>query len=149
LPALHLCNMLGESTMTDYFKITLPEDDINAISNLGLAHLGDAVFEIMVRTWMCEHGYAKSSNLHKMTVQRVSAPAQAKAVEIILPSLTDRENAVYKRGRNTRVNSVPHRATIGEYHAATGLETLFGWLYLRGETERLNELFALIMKEEV
>ena len=149
MPALHLCNMLGESTMTDYFKITLPEDDINAISNLGLAHLGDAVFEIMVRTWMCEHGYAKSSNLHKMTVQRVSAPAQAKAVEIILPSLTDRENAVYKRGRNTRVNSVPHRATIGEYHAATGLETLFGWLYLHGETERLNELFALIMKEEV
>ena len=134
--------------MTDYFNITLPEDDINAISNLGLAHLGDAVFELMVRTWLCEHGYAKSSNLHKKTVQRVSAPAQAKAVEIIMPVLTDRETAVYKRGRNTRVNSVPNRATIGQYHAATGLETLFGWLYLHGETARLNELFALIMKEE-
>ena len=134
--------------MTDYFNITLPEDDINAISNLGLAHLGDAVFELMVRTWLCEHGYAKSSNLHKKTVQRVSAPAQAKAVEIIMPVLSDRETAVYKRGRNTRVNSVPNRATIGQYHAATGLETLFGWLYLHGETARLNELFALIMKEE-
>ena len=134
--------------MTDYFNITLPEDDINAISNLGLAHLGDAVFELMVRTWLCEHGYAKSSNLHKKTVQRVSAPAQANAVEIIMPVLTDRETAVYKRGRNTRVNSVPNRATIGQYHAATGLETLFGWLYLHGETARLNELFALIMKEE-
>ena len=134
--------------MTDYFNITLPEDDINAISNLGLAHLGDAVFELMVRTWLCEHGYAKSSNLHKKTVQRVSAPAQAKAVEIIMPVLSERETAVYKRGRNTRVNSVPNRATIGQYHAATGLETLFGWLYLHGETARLNELFALIMKEE-
>ena len=134
--------------MTDYFNITLPEDDINAISNLGLAHLGDAVFDLMVRTWLCEHGYAKSSNLHKKTVQRVSAPAQAKAVEIIMPVLSDRETAVYKRGRNTRVNSVPNRATIGQYHAATGLETLFGWLYLHGETARLNELFALIMKEE-
>ncbi len=135
--------------MTDYFKISLPEDDINAISNLGLAHLGDAVFELMVRTWHCERGFAKSSNLHKMTVKRVSAPAQAKAVEIILPVLSDREAAVYKRGRNTRVNSVPNRATIGEYHAATGLETLFGWLYLHGETDRLNELFEMIMKEEI
>ena len=134
--------------MTDYFKITLPEDDINAISNLGLAHLGDAVFELMVRTWLCQHGLAKSSNLHKMTVKHVAAPAQAKAVEIILPHLTDKEAAVYKRGRNTRVNSVPNRATIGEYHAATGFETLFGWLYLHGRTERLNELFAMIMKEE-
>lgn len=133
--------------MTDFFKITLPEDDINAISNLGLAHLGDAVYELMVRTWLCAHGYAKSSNLHKMTVKRVAAPAQAKAVEIILPHLTDREAAAYKRGRNTRVNSVPNRASIGEYHAATGLEALFGWLYLHGETERLNELFELIMKE--
>ena len=84
-----------------------------------------------------------------MTVKRVSAPAQAKAVEIILPVLSDREAAVYKRGRNTRVNSVPNRATIGEYHAATGLETLFGWLYLHGETDRLNELFEMIMKEEI
>ena len=134
--------------MTDFFKITLPEDDINAISNLGLAHLGDAVYELMVRTWLCAHGYAKSSNLHKMTVKRVAAPAQAKAVEIILPHLTDRETAAYKRGRNTRVNSVPNRASIGEYHAATGLEALFGWLYLHGETERLNELFELIMKED-
>lgn len=134
--------------MTDYFKIILPEDDINAISNLGLAHLGDAVFELMVRTWLCEHGYGKSSNLHRLTVQHVAAPAQAKAVEKIRPFLTDRENSVYKRGRNTRVNSVPNRATIGEYHAATGLETLFGWLYLHGETERLNTLFEIIMKED-
>lgn len=135
--------------MTDYFKITLPEDDINAISNLGLAHLGDAVYELMVRTWLCKSGLAKSSNLHKMTVKHVSAPAQAKAVEKILPHLTDREAAAYKRGRNTRVNSVPNRASIGEYHAATGLEALFGWLYLHGETERLNELFELIIKEDL
>ena len=135
--------------MTDYFKIKLSEDDINAISNLGLAHLGDAVFELMVRTWLCEKGYAKSSNLHKMTVKRVSAPAQAKAAELIFPSLSDKEAAVYKRGRNTRVNSVPNRASIAEYHAATGIETLFGWLYLHGETERLNELFELIMKEDI
>ena len=134
--------------MTDYFSVEMSEDSINAVSNLGLAHLGDAVYELMVRTWLCKEGHVRSAELHRLTVRHVSAPAQARAAESILPILDDTERGVYKRGRNTRVNSVPSRATIGEYHAATGLEALFGWLYLHGRTERLNELFDIIVREE-
>ena len=120
---------------------------LGTISNLGLAHMGDAVYEILVRTWLCTHGRVTAKGLHKETVGYVAAPAQAKAVEKILPLLTEEENAVYKRGRNTRVNSVPQRANLSEYHAATGLEALFGWLYLRGEIERVEQLFEIIMEE--
>ena len=120
---------------------------LSAISNLGLAHMGDAVYEMLVRTWLCTHGRVTSKGLHRETVGYVAAPAQAKAVEKILPLLTEEEAAVYKRGRNTRVNSVPQRANLSEYHAATGLEALFGWLYLRGEIERVEELFQIIMEE--
>ena len=134
--------------VTDYFSVKMPEEGINSISNLGLAHLGDAVYELMVRTWLCELGHGRSSQLHRLTVRHVSAPAQARAAEKLLPYLDDGEKSVYKRGRNTRVNSVPSRATIGEYHAATGLEALFGWLYLHGQTARLNELFDIIISEE-
>ena len=139
--------LLERVNLTDYFHIKLQNDEIRNISSLGLAHLGDAVFELMVRTWLCEHGKETSKGLHKATVSYVAAPAQAKAVEKILPSLTEEEYAVYKRGRNTRVHSVPSRATLEQYHAATGFEALFGYLYLNGETKRLNELFSNIMEE--
>ena len=91
---------------------------------------------------------ATNGGLHKDTVKYVSAPAQAAAVERILDMLTEEEMAVYKRGRNTRVNSVPKNAVLAQYHAATGLEALFGWLYLNDEHPRLNELFAAIMENE-
>jgi ribonuclease-3 family protein len=74
----------------------------------------------------------------------VNAPAQARAAERILPHLDEEESAIYRRGRNTHVHSIPHAANVGQYHAATGLEALFGWLYLQGRTERLNELFSLL-----
>lgn len=134
--------------MTDCLKPQMSEENINAISSLGLAHLGDSVYELMVRSWLCMKGHGRSGKLHKLTVGYVSAPSQARAAEKILPCLTENEKAVYKRGRNTRVNSVPSRATIGEYHAATGLEALWGWLYLHGDIPRLNELFEIIMSEE-
>ncbi len=133
--------------LTDYFNVKLQDDEIRNISSLGLAHLGDGVFELLVRTWLCAHGKETSKGLHKAAVTYVSAPAQAEAVNKILPTLSDEERTVYKRGRNTRVNSVPHHATIEQYHAATGLEALFGYLYLRGETARINELFTIIMEE--
>ena len=72
------------------------------------------------------------------------ASAQAEAVEKLLPLLTEEERAVYLRGRNTRVHSVPKNAELGQYHAATGLECLFGWLYLSGRHQRINELFSHI-----
>ena len=69
-------------------------------------------------------------------------------MEKLLPALTEEEHAVYKRGRNAKVNSVPKNAALADYHAATGLETLFGWLWLRGEKDRISELFELIVSEE-
>ena len=133
--------------MTDYFHLHLDRDRLLALSSLGLAHLGDSVFEVMVRSWLVLHGKAKAKDLHRATVRYVAAPAQAAAVERLLPLLTQEEADVYRRGRNTAPHSVPRAASQGEYQAATGLEALFGWLYLQGRTERLNELFEVIMAE--
>ena len=134
--------------MTDYLNIKMPEESINAVSSLGLAHVGDCVYELMVRSWIVYHGRLTNQGLHRDAVKYVSAPAQAEAVHLILDLLTEQETSVYKRGRNARVNSVPKNADIGQYHAATGLETLFGWLYLNGEHDRLNQLFAKIMEDK-
>ena len=134
--------------MTNYFQLDVSPDQLRAISTLGLAHLGDGVFELMVRSWLCLHGKATSKGLHKATVRYVAAPAQAKAVEKILPLLTEEEGDVLRRGRNTSPHSVPQNASRADYQAATGLEALFGWLWLQGRTDRLNELFAVMMEGE-
>ncbi|WP_191379819.1 ribonuclease III domain-containing protein [uncultured Flavonifractor sp.] len=134
--------------MTNYFQLDVSPDQLRAISTLGLAHLGDGVFELMVRSWLCLHGKATSKGLHKATVRYVAAPAQAQAVEKILPLLTEEEGDVFRRGRNTSPHSVPQNASRADYQAATGLEALFGWLWLQGRTDRLNELFAVMMEGE-
>ncbi len=132
----------------DYFHLNMDRDALLGLSSLGLAHLGDSVFEVMVRAWLCLHGKARARDLHRATVQFVSAPAQAARLEKILPLLTQDEQDVFRRGRNAEPHSVPKAASRGEYQAATGLEALFGWLYLQGRTERLNELFAAMMEGE-
>lgn len=134
--------------MTDYLNIKMTPQEINAVSNLGLAHIGDCVYELLVRSFVVAHGTSTNQRLHRETVALVKAPAQARAMEKLLPQLTEEEAAVYRRGRNTRVNSVPKNADIGDYHAATGLECLFGWLYLNAMHARINALFALIMESE-
>ena len=134
--------------MTDYFHPHLERDALLSLSSLGLAHLGDGVFEVMVRSGLILRGKAKARDLHRATVRYVAAPAQAAAVERLLPLLTPEEADVYRRGRNTAPHSVPKAASRAQYQAATGLEALFGWLYLQGRTERLNELFEVIMAEE-
>ena len=133
--------------MTDYFHLNIERDKLLSLSSLGLAHLGDSVYEVMVRSWLCLHGAAKVKDLHRATVSCVAAPAQAKRTERILPILTQEEQDVFRRGRNTAPHSVPKAASRGEYQTATGLEALFGWLYLQGRTDRLNELFTLMMEE--
>ena len=133
--------------MTDYLNTTLDDDKLKTISVLGLAHIGDAVYELLVRGWLCARGKTTSKGLHRETVSRVCAPAQAKAMQCLMEHLSDNELSVYKRGRNAKVNSVPKHANISDYHAATGLETLFGYLYLHGETQRINELFDFIVCE--
>jgi len=113
----------------------------------GLAHVGDAVFELMVRTWLCTSGTSTAKNLHDRAVNFVSAKAQAAAAEKLISNLDDEETTIFKRGRNTHVNSVPKGSTHEEYHAATGIEALFGYLYLSGRVDRLNELFYMIVEE--
>lgn len=122
--------------------------EVNKLSMLALAHVGDGVYELLFRSRLAIEGHTSVSNLHRLTVSKVNAVAQAKAAEKIMPFLDADELALYKRGRNTKVNSVPHNANIGQYHAATGIEALFGWLYLLGRTERIKELFEIIAEEQ-
>ena len=131
----------------NYNKPLLPEGELDKLSTLALAHVGDGVYELLVRTMLCSRGLGRVNNLHKATVDLVKAPAQAKAMEKILPLLTDKELSMYKRGRNTKTHAAPGKATVSEYHSATGLETLFGYLYLKGEHWRVRELFTKIMEE--
>ena len=122
----------------------LSEKEVNQLNMLALAHVGDAVYELLVRAELCSEKRAAVMQLHRLTVERVRAEAQAAAAEKLLPSLSEEELAVFKRGRNAKVHSVPHHADAAQYHAATGLEALFGWLYLQGKTGRLSALFAAI-----
>ena len=131
----------------NYFSPEMKEADVNRISMLGLAHIGDGVYELLTRTMLCLQGHQSVGELHKLTVSYVKAPAQALAMEKILPHLTEEELALYKRGRNAHVHGVPQGARVGEYHSATGLEALFGWLYLLDRKERINELFSHIMED--
>ena len=133
--------------MENYFRMNMDKRDIDAISNLGLAHIGDSVFEVLCRSYLCAKGGKNVGNLHRQTVQMVKAPAQAEFVEKLLPALTEEELGYYRRGKNSHVHAVPKGATPAQYAKATGLETLFGALYLAGQTDRLNELFHILIGE--
>ena len=133
--------------MQDYFSLSMTTRDVNQISALGLAHCGDAVFELLVRSWLCLTGRARVENLHRATVSYVCAPAQAARVDRMLPLLSEVELAYYRRGRNAHVRQIPKNATHEQYAKATGLECLFGALYLTGQTARINELFEQTLEE--
>lgn len=133
--------------MENLFQMELTEAQVNEIPNLSLALVGDGVYELMCRTHLCAGGNRKLLNLHRDTVEMVKAPAQAKFADKLLPHLTDAEQAYYRRGKNAHTHAAPKAATRQEYQKATGLECLFGALYLLGKTERLNELFAIIIEE--
>ena len=117
------------------------------MSAIALAHMGDAVYETLVRTWLCVHGTATGKDLHRATIALVCAPAQAEKMQKVLPLLTDEEQAVYKRGRNANVHTMSRSATPAQYHSATGLECLMGYLYLKGDKNRAEELFRAMMEE--
>lgn len=134
--------------MENYFQPALPRDRLLEISSIGLAHMGDAVFELLVRAWLCAHGGATGRGMHRAAVALVCAESQAEKAEKILPLLTEEEQAVFRRGRNAQVHTVPHHASRAQYGEATALEALLGWLYLRGETGRINQLFCIMMEEE-
>lgn len=127
--------------MENLFEMNLPKARIDAISNLGLAHIGDCVWELLVRGHLCAEGGSNVGRLHRDTIAMVKAPAQAAYADKILPLLNEEELAYYRRGKNAHVHAVPKGATPQEYAKATGLEALFGAMYLAGKRDRLNELF--------
>ena len=131
----------------NYFEPRLATDELRALSAIALAHIGDGVYELLVRTWLCVHGKATGRDLHRATIALVCAPAQAERVQKILPLLTDEEQAVYRRGRNANVHTMSRSATPAQYHAATGLECLMGYLYLKGDKTRAEQLFRAMMEE--
>ena len=130
----------------DYFTFDLTDTQLGNLSSLALAHIGDAVYELMARSYLVTRGKETNRSLHRATVALVAAPAQAAGAEKIGPLLTQEEREVYRRGRNAKVHAVPHGATLKQYHAATALEALFGYLYIKGRRERLCRLFDAILE---
>ena len=132
--------------MENLFKMNYTVRQVKAISNLALALIGDGVYELLCRTYLCTQGDQTVLKLHKDTVNMVKAPAQAKYADLLKPHLTEEENDFYRRGKNAHTHAAPKAATRAEYAKATGLEALFGALYLLGRTERLMELFQLCVE---
>ena len=132
--------------MENFFQMNFDKRQVDAISNLGLAHMGDCVFEILCRSYLCAKGEKTVDKLHRDTISMVKATSQAKLMEKMIPLLTEEELAYYRRGKNSHVHAVPKSATPQEYAKATGLEALFGALWLLGQTERLNELFQTVIE---
>ena len=134
--------MTDPSALTEKSIKTNEKTNINEISTPALAYLGDCVIELLVRRHLVLSGIGTSKSLNKTALEYVSAPSQAEAVKNILPLLTEEEEGYFRRGRNIGHTNVPRRATVAEYRAATGMETLFGYLHLTGQTERAEELFS-------
>lgn len=114
--------------------------DVRAYSPLTLAYIGDAVYELIVRTIVVERANRAANELHKSTVKYVNARVQANMIESLLEELTEEELAVYKRGRNAKSHTAAKNASIQDYRKATGFEALVGYLYLSGKTARILEL---------
>ena len=123
------------------------QGDLREVPVSVLAYIGDAVYELTVRLRLCKKSGAKSGALHKQTVQLVKASAQADAASRILPLLTDDETSIYRRGRNSQPGSMPKHADPAEYLAATGFEAVIGYLYLKGDKDRLDCLLATVLEE--
>ncbi len=133
--------------MENLFQMHLSLQQVNEISNLTLALVGDGVYELLCRTYLCARGERTVLKLHRATVSLVKAPAQARFADKLKPLLTEEEADIYRRGKNAHTHAAPKVATRAEYAKATGLETLFGALYLMGRMERLNQLFYLCVEE--
>ncbi len=121
---------------------------INELTTPALAYLGDAVIELYVRQGLVEQGYSTSASLNQKSLDYVRAGAQARAMQKILPLLTEAELGVFRRGRNMGHGNVPKGATVAEYRSATGMEVLAGYLHVAGEQARLRELLGAAFEFE-
>ncbi len=122
--------------------------DVSSLSPLTLAFMGDTVFDLLVRSELICEANRPVKDLHSTASKKVCAKAQANGIRSIMPMLTEDELAVFKRGRNAHTGAIPKHASSADYHYATGLESLFGWLYLKGETERIRVLFNAIKETD-
>ena len=121
-------------------QFQLPEVDIHTYSPLTLAYIGDAAYELIIRTYLVDLGNGRPDKLHKRASTMVKAAAQAAMAEDLLPVLTDEEKEVYRRGRNAKSGTMAKNATMADYRKATGFEALMGYLYLKGEQKRMIDL---------
>lgn len=121
----------------------LKEVDIKTYSPLTLAYIGDAVYDLIIRTVVVERGNTSANKLHKQAIEYVKAPAQAKLIEAIQEDLTEEEAGIYRRGKNAKPYTMAKNATMNEYKKATGLEALVGYLYLTDQVERILELMQI------
>ena len=120
--------------------------NLNTIPTLNLAFIGDGVYDLLVREHLVRKSSAHVGELNKAKVTMVNCKSQAQYMQKLLPALSEEESEIFRRGRNAKVNSASKHSTLSDYHAATGLETLFGYLYLKGDQERIKELFSLIIE---
>lgn len=114
-------------------------------NGLTLAYIGDATYEVLVREYLLRKGITKVDSLHKEAIKYTSAEGQERAFNIIESSLTDKEIAIFKRGRNSKTDRKARNASVASYKKATGFEALMGYLYLQKDTERINELFIKVI----
>lgn len=124
-------------------QMELPETDIKSYSPLTLAFIGDAIYDLVIRTMIVEKGNAPVNKLHKQVSNLVKAPAQMELLHKIEDKLTEEEISVYKRGRNAKSFTTAKNASITEYRIATGLEALIGYLYLNNQFSRILELMKM------
>lgn len=127
----------------------MTKEEVRRISPLILAYEGDAIYELKVRTYLLEQSESNVNTLHRLASRFVSAAAQSRLMEILEPVLTEEELEIYHRGRNAKSHSRPKNAEMIEYRRATGFECLFGFLYLSGQMERIDELFELIAADNL
>ena len=134
--------------MENYLQMNFDRQQLVSMSTLGLAHVGDGVFDLLCRAYLCTRGDRTVLKLHRDTVDLVKATTQAKFADKLKPVLTEEEQGYYRRGKNAHTHAAPKSASPQEYAKATGLEALFGALYLLGRTERINELFNYLMEDQ-
>ncbi len=139
---------MGESIKTSAIKsvsaVTAGKNpDPSQYSPLALAYLGDAVYELIIREHVLSEGNRQVNKLHKESTKYVNAGAQADLMMKIEDKLTDEEKAIYKRGRNANAHAAPKNQDVIAYRKATGFEALIGWLYLRGDMDRIQELINI------
>lgn len=138
-----------EKSLVNYLQVgrVYDEKSIKELSPLALAYVGDSVYELLVRTHILNKNY-RPKELHRRSIAYVKAKSQHQQVQKMMEQFSQEEMLVYRRGRNAKSHTMPKNATVADYRAATGLETLFGYLYLLGREERILEIFMEMVKNE-